>query len=928
MTRNVLFSILDLNSKMNIFELDTFIEYIQCPLFDNSSIYNIDKKLRDKIMSNQRQVDCFDCQIIQPIYDEDRKLIEKYLQHFYLKEKMPFEKLNKYFNENYIKRFYAKMQFYLGNEEPTKDNILSSNEINDLMKETKLTICDFNKELFNINDDVELILEIKNVQTLYINIYEINTENYYYSNKKKFDDSISLDGIVPTYEDIFSYNDKPQLLTEKKLSLSKLPKKRGLFVVEFIGNGHVSRAVIQRGNLRYIHKNTINGKVIYILDEENKICKGDKTGIWINNIWYPSIKDTGAILIPYSVNGNIFILKHNDFCRLETNISIPNESYEFNGLFIINEESFIMGNVTKILVRPYLYVCDELCPLENLKNVKLTINTIKTENNQEIPSVNVIDNIKLNYNEEFSFEFQVPPKLMSVNFVLSGEIKPKTRDAVEELSFNQEYHFNRRFEYDTLIKQNSNGNYIIHLLGKNGEPKINHQVELSLEHKQQNNINNILMESDYEGKIDLGKLHDVRNVNIDQNIFEIEQLPKYTYLPMMTILENQEITLPFTKMNNNKIHFTKTNIGQNVENLTNSLTIKITDEKNNLGNVTLPKLSEGNYRLTINENVIEIKVIKGKVMDIQDFVITEKGNIRYNNNVEPSIAIEKVSYENKELKIKLNKNNSSINNPRIHINCVQYLPKKLNKNLMSFTQSKFYQFRITNESQEFTSNKNKNKYLNNKILSDEMQYVLDRKQYEINLGNSLEKPSLLLKPQYIRDTTTEIKKGKEGEGFRDYDRGNNAKYCMDACCMRDGGFGIGYNDGGIKVHDFINVSPFIEENLVPNEKGEVIIKDIDLNEYSFLHVLCFDNLSCNEDCFFLKNGVTLLRDLRAVNELDLNKNYCEFRKIYPLSKKEKHHINDITSIKYKIFDSLEKYIQFINIVNPSLNAELKTLNFY
>ena len=168
------------------------------------------------------------------------------------------------------------MQFYLGSEEPTKDNILSSDEINDLMKETQLNICDFNKEEFNINDDIELILEVKNIQTLYVNIYEINTENYYYSNKKQFDENISLDGIVPTYEDIFSYNDKPQLLTEKKISLSKLPKKRGLFVVEFIGNGHVSRAVIQRGNLRCIHKNTINGKVLYLLDEENKICKEKK----------------------------------------------------------------------------------------------------------------------------------------------------------------------------------------------------------------------------------------------------------------------------------------------------------------------------------------------------------------------------------------------------------------------------------------------------------------------------------------------------------------------------------------------------------------------------------------------------------------------------------------------------------------------------
>ena len=233
---------------------------------------------------------------------------------------------------------------------------------------------------------------------------------------------------------------------------------------------------------------------------------------------------------------------------------------------------------------------------------------------------------------------------------------------------------------------------------------------------------------------------------------------------------------------------------------------------------------------------------------------------------------------------------------------------------MSFTQSKFYQFRITNESQEFITIKNKNKYLNNKILSDEMQYVLDRKQYEINLGNSLEKPSLLLKPQFIRDTTTEIKKGKEGEAFRDnYDRMDKECCYMAKRCMPGMAFDIdGYKAGGIKVHDFINMSPFIKENLVPNENGEVILKDIDLNEYSFLHVLCFDNISCNEDCFYLKNGVTLLRDLRAVNELDLNKNYCEFRKIYPLSKKDKHHINDITSIKYKIFDSLENISNLLN----------------
>ena len=189
----------------------------------------------------------------------------------------------------------------------------------------------------------------------------------------------------------------------------------------------------------------------------------------------------------------------------------------------------------------------------------------------------------------------------------------------------------------------------------------------------------------------------------------------------------------------------------------------------------------------------------------------------------------------------------------------------------------------------------------------------------------MENPSLLLKPQFIRETTTEIKKGKEGEAF---DRYAEPECAMDMCANRSAYRGMGFREyKTIKIHDFINVSPYIEDNLIPDENGEIIIKDLDLAEYSFLHILCFDNISCNEDWFYLQNGKTSLRDLRAINEFDLNKNYCEFRKLYPLSKKDKHHINDITSIKYKIFDSLEKYVEFIKLVNPSLNTNIKNFEF-
>ena len=642
MTRDVLLSILELNSEINIYEFYTFIEYVEVPMFDDTSLYNITPKIKEQIKANNKQKE-LNVQIIKMEEKKEKKLIEKCLKHFFLRDKITYDQLSKYFNEKYLKDFYSKMKFYSGEEQPFKDKILYSSDIENLMKEIQLTICDYNKEKFAINEDIELNLEIKNIQTLYVNIYEINTENYYYSNKSDFDYNISLDGIVPTFKDKFTFNEKPQLIVDKKIPLIKLPKKRGLFVVELIGNGHVSRAVIQRGYLKCIHKNTVNGKVFYILDEENKILKGEKTGLWINNIWYSSIKETGAILIPYSVKGNILILKHDEFCFLEKGIDIPEEKYEFNGQFIINEESFIMGNLTKILVRPYLYVCDEICPLENLKNIKLTINTIKTENNEEIPSTNVINNAQLSYDKEYSFEFQVPPKLKNVEFILSGDIQFKTINKKETLSFSKKYYFNRGEDYDVLIKKNDEGNFIFDLLGRNGEPKCNHQISLKLSHKIQQEINKdnpILLESDSEGKIDLGKLTDINKCKIDSYYYDIEKLPKHVYLPNINILENQEINLPFINKDNNRITLMKISQEKASENLSDLIKIDITDKLHNLGNLTLPKLSKGEYSLDINDNKIFIKVIKGKVMDIKDFIVLENGNIKYNNNNESPITVE------------------------------------------------------------------------------------------------------------------------------------------------------------------------------------------------------------------------------------------------------------------------------------------------
>ena len=85
------------------------------------------------------------------------------------------------------------------------------------------------------------------------------------------------------------------------LTLPELTDKVGLFIVEFIGNGMSSRAVIKKGSLSLIHKPTVAGHLAYILDENKQICKGTKTGIWFDGEYFSAHPEkNGKIFIPYA----------------------------------------------------------------------------------------------------------------------------------------------------------------------------------------------------------------------------------------------------------------------------------------------------------------------------------------------------------------------------------------------------------------------------------------------------------------------------------------------------------------------------------------------------------------------------------------------------------------------------------------------------
>lgn len=163
-----------------------------------------------------------------------------------------------------------------------------------------------NKEKFAIEESVKLILELKNIPELIIKVFEFNTETYYRKNMKPLDTSIDLQGLEPSFmrkeTEMFKGVKKNKILT-KEFTFDELIGKVGTFIIEFQGNGKLSRVVIKKGSLTLIHKSTNGGHIAYIIDEKRNICKSDdgKTGVIVDDKFYPTnVAKNGAIFIPYT----------------------------------------------------------------------------------------------------------------------------------------------------------------------------------------------------------------------------------------------------------------------------------------------------------------------------------------------------------------------------------------------------------------------------------------------------------------------------------------------------------------------------------------------------------------------------------------------------------------------------------------------------
>ena len=121
------------------------------------------------------------------------------------------------FDSLFLKEIEERVAVY-NSDDMTNLNV-NLNKYQSISDQILLSFVEYNKEIYAVEEEVCLLLEIKNIQTLYLKIFEFNTETYYKKTLSPFNTSVNLDGLVASEEKNFSYKYPPNKKFIEKFSL-------------------------------------------------------------------------------------------------------------------------------------------------------------------------------------------------------------------------------------------------------------------------------------------------------------------------------------------------------------------------------------------------------------------------------------------------------------------------------------------------------------------------------------------------------------------------------------------------------------------------------------------------------------------------------------------------------------------------------------
>jgi len=902
---HILYRILDMNRRQDKYDDDLFMTYLRLP----RNVVYIEPAYFKKNAFRRNEYANINADFASvtrlPAIVNDEVLVRDYLMHAFVNAKN-FRRYAPYIKDDYLKELFAETKIVNGIGDMEEwYSMMTPDRYEALRGRIDLEFAPINHEFINADDPITLHLDVKNVKKLIVKVFEINSFNYYRDIVKEVDAAINLDGLTSTWEEVFTYNEPPLRRVRRKFDLSQIDRP-GVFVVEFIGSGKSSRAVIRKGQLFATDRIGTAGHEFIIRDEKNR--RRPKAVIWLAGREYKP-DDSGIITIPFTnkPGRRTIILKEDAFCSL-AQFDHQAEIYRLTAGFHIDREALLQNATAQVIVRPVLMLNGYPISLELLENVRLEINS---NDIYGVATITEVSNFELNEAREAVHDFKVPDHLASVRFTLKARIRNISRNKTEDISADAQFKLNginTTLAIQDLYLSHSSQGYRLSLQGKNGEPRAHMPIKVEIKHRYFRNPVNVTLQTDAQGHIQLGQLAQIRHIKttMPPGADRIWQLSRNQCQYPGAIHQDTGATIqiPYLETETDTKRNNYTLLEKRGTTYLADHTAKIDNQD---GFLEIRGLEAGDYELFIKNRRIKIDL---RLTDgaVDDGVVLSDHRILEHTDT-PLLTIRSIEQIPSAIQIQLG-NTSSF--ARVHVMAVRFMP----------SYHPFFNLVYADQPELFFQRRNPavSHYIAGRDIGDEYRYILDRQYAAKQPGNMLKRPELLLNPWSLRKTATQTDHAQEGEARR-----HQRPQTQALKRVSRKGKTLAEPRDAYTSYDFMALPSKVLLNLKPNEKGLITIDRKLLDGYSELLVVAIDPFNTFYREFMLAETSVQTRDLRQQQTPDPAVHLTEQKKMLALRTDETLRLADTGTSAFKIYDTLEQIYQLL--LTLSNDATLEKFSF-
>ncbi len=896
---HVLYHRLQFDRERGTYDKPRFMAYIQLP----RAVSYINPKYLEQTSTGGFTADLntdFGAVTKMPPVVDDEPLVRSYLQYLFLTE-TTYKPYETYLDDTYLKHTFAETKIVhgLGDAEQWS-SLLPPEKFQELKQRVDLDFAYTNRQAFAGDEPIRIDLQVKNVSTLIVKVYEINTYNYFRQNERDVNTDVNLDGLVANYEETSVYDEPPLRRVARHFEFPALVKP-GVYVIDFIGNGQSSRAVVRKGQLQYLVRTSTGGHVFTILNEKNE--KLTDASLWLSGHEYRAGED-GTITVPFSTNPQRqpIVLIHGNLASIDT-FQHEAEDYSLAAGIYVDRESLLSRQTAQVLVRPALYLNGTPVTLSLLENVRLVITSTDLDG---VASTKEVADFKLFEDRESVYEFQVPERLASIQFALSAKLQNLSQNKKIELAASTDFQLNgidKTDKIEDLHLMTVAGTYVLELLGKTGEPQADHPVRVAFKHRDFKKPVDVTLRTDQRGQVRLGMLADIEWVTATgpAEISRTWTLRDDQHCLYNTLhgSETASLTIPYMgrAKEPRRDELSLLELRGDTFATDRFEALKLAD-----GMIVISDLPRGDYELLWkpSNQRIRLKIAAGKTAE--GYVLGEHRQLELLGD--KPLQIKQVSINNDRLEIQLaNADKFS----RVHLFATRYEPAYGVYGYLGSVRDR--------EPIEVLRAAHDSLYASGRKLGDEYRYIIDRKYVKKFPGNMLERPSLLLNPWPVRKTETETQQAAEGEEFVP-----ETPPAPSSRAIEERGMTAAAEKADSPNLDFLAAGSAVVVNLVPDEKGMVAVDARELRAYQRVWAVAVHPRDTVCRSIALPEGERNFIDLRLQQGLDPAKHFTQQKSISVVEQDQTFTLSDISTARFENYDSLTKVYTLMMTLssNPTL----------